>query len=453
MIAFRGMIKNVVANENGTLKLECLSSLYNELMKSVDSFSIDTLDSNFDTWEKVVIELLSVYTNIANYIIDIKDSNNDSLKSEFAFWNKMTILDILNDIINRTNSYLQLDEYETLVIRSYNRSILSDIMIERSINLADTTIRNDKTRKINSVGAYVRVETNNSYIVKKDQGLKHTGVGDTYFNYKACSFRIPHGIQYITGYSMFAIAKVVTAPNIQVKMLYNSANQGSISPNYSDAGSTLSNSIATFTNSQFDIYGKWASVTLSPTVNVAALWGKKVWFAIAKTGTLETFDYNIAEAQQGEYINLKTDGIFSTGSILNGTFAIKIHGDTNVIFSGSAADNKSIAESGLAHQNIVTKNARSDLACTQYAESVISIFKNGIFIGKATIPFCEIFSGNRIVVHDPKNNIFYETLFISSINIQNGIILIDVTESELEINEFSSDLNNEQTNSDTILLS
>jgi hypothetical protein len=454
---FDGVVKAKKANADGTLRLEALNYSYQQMIAEVDSYSFDPSDSDYNTWEKVIVDILSIYTKLETTKISIKDESGTAIPSWTLVWNKSTVMTMIIDIVRQTNAFLLLNEYGIPVTYTYINAPYAEVTIERGINLSENNIINDVTMRANSVSAYVNYNASGSLIIKRDSNLQFTQIaGGTFDKYFCCDFIIPTGCTEITKYEVFMREDGAVGANFECVLLYNAANQGNTAPNY--VGNQLANSLKTVAPAGVPATEGWVEIPVSPAVNVSAYQGQKVWFAVKKVGASVNIQYEVFfTTEQGQYINTETNGNFTTGSpsIYSSYFrshAIKIFGTYQLTASGSAQDDSSIEDVGVFHRNLVSKSARTNNACNEFASYAVSYLKDGLKVGNVVAPFERIYPGTKLIIYDPENGINYDNLFIKGISLSDSMMRVDVTETGVEFTEAEEDTVKSLKNSDNMLL-
>lgn len=405
------------------LDIECQIREYNQLSQKIASFSFDSTDGSFDTWTEVAKYILDTFTTLPSHKISIKDKTGTHIASEDHGWINLTVLEVLNDICQTSNSFLYLDEYSIPAMGLYATADLAAEGIEAKINLIENNVANDISSVINSVVASLT-------FVKEDTNLAslRTGYGGRlssvhYAGYVTC----PSSADFINGVKLLMRKKLIPPGGMTIKLF----DEPGSPPRYDGVGETV---IGTKTVAEADISESftWIYFEFAAPVDASPYRGKRLY---VETNIVHTDNNNTYEFQSGPstpYFNSTSDNSVAwSGS--NGIGFILV-GDGNVTVSGSYSDTDSIDTLGLYHRDLVAKQARTDDACVQYATKVVEFYKDGYKNGTVDkIISNETRPGQRVLLHDPISDLYYENLFVNSIRVTPYMITAELTEKIINI--------------------
>lgn len=449
-------VKKIIANENGSLTLDCLTAAHIQLKNKIPFFSFNPFAAITDTWTKVIKLIINSYTTLPTHMISIKDNLGIDIPSESNEWTDTTVIDLLNDICIFTGSYIYIDEYNIPNMRTYETARLLNLSIERGKNIITNNVTKNATNIINSVKAKIRYTKIGEYIVSTgafpvNRSTYAPGIGKRYLSNRLL---VPPGAKSLSSYKL-RVRWTQTTPGTtdqELKVLYSPSFQGNISPPYI-SGSPIALSIdiipAIDITTSLELY----EVIPSSIVNLTGLDGQYIWIAIEAANSYansKTYvEYGFSP------LNRVNSSTLPSSFNDDGTLAIECYGigGQEFIWEGEYTDQNSENELGLRRKDIVSKNARSNEACAKYAENVVNYYKNELIDSQCSIPYQRgFYPGRKVVLHDPYYDLIYENLLISALKYTNTTIEVTLTQPDLNLVEFSDETKKDLENTDLFLL-
>jgi hypothetical protein len=437
MQIFGGKIKRIDRNTDGTFSFECISKAHSDMLQNSHIYSFDPAETDYDTWEEVARHIIDTLTSLKSWNIYIRDRNGTPIPSTSYSWSNASAMEMLLDICRLSSSFLYFDATGVPKMRTYEAARLSPYMIDHGKNLLANNTANDLDVAINSVTASLTYIQANSILWQNNNITSGINEWNSYFTY--CAWRVtitPEMLNLTTG--QFYLKKVgVPTSSLKIRLIQEDGFDSE------PPGWTTGTLIAEFTILQIDVGTDFSWISEapgSPPVDLSSYHGKNVWLMIEKTGQITPSPkyYVLRRSTSGYGFYESLDGSEATWTTVRPgkSGCSKLFGDVQVSVSGTYTDQESVDSIGLRHKSIVAKRARSDEACNQLSQQIVAFYKDGLLLASTEIPYNSfVVPGQRIIINDLKNDLYYEDLFVSSVTYNSEKIIVELSETEIEITE------------------
>lgn len=440
---------------NTTFKLDCSHVVLSQLKKKVTSYSVDTSDASLDTWEEVVKDILDIHTDLPSHNIVIEDVSGSKISSDDWSWKGATILEMIKDICQLSESVFEINEYDIPYMRTLATSFESNVCLERSVNIVKNEIAEDVTKFVNHARANLTYLTDGTLLETRGGSGLVTANTSNATDFLAQMFVIPLGTDSVSS-AKFRIRKVNTPANVEFRLLYAAAAITE-PPDWADS---LGN--GTITAADVTTSYQWLEFDFAADIDVTGNNNDVVWLAIDDQSDGVNYyewylqmKFGFGDLFKEAFYDADGSAPWTGHEIVGNGYAhhAKLYGKYLQSISGSYLDENSIQKYGETSKSFVAKGCRSNDACDILCQRIVDFYKDGIKVSTCTIPSNTVlYPGMRIIIDDEYNNLDYEDFFISSIIYTPSSIDVAITEPDLDIPESVDTLDSEQSKSDSMLL-